>query len=70
MKEIMDYILRICVPSTLHMVTQLTEVLIIKVDPLLIYQSNIHFMIRFTIFLGLRVYEIRSRKIYYSDDSC
>ena len=70
MKEIMDYILRICVPSTLHMVTQLTEVLIIKVDPLLIYQSNIHFMIRFTILLGLRVYEIRSRKIYYSDDSC
>ena len=70
MKEIMNYILRICVPSTLHVVTQLTEVLIIKVDPLLIYQSNIHFMIRFTILLGLRVYEIRSRKIYYSGDSC
>ena len=70
MKEVMDYILRICVPSTLHVVTQLTKVLIIKVDPLLIYQSNIHFMIRFTILLGLRVYEIRSRKIYYSGDSC
>ena len=32
MKEIIDSILRICVPSTLRVVTQHTEVLTVKLD--------------------------------------
>ena len=65
MKEIMDSILRMCVPSTLRVVTQHTEVLTIKLDLTSDNQSNLHFMIGFTILSGLRVYEIRSREINY-----
>ena len=66
----MDFILRICVPSTLRVVTQLIEVFTIDIRSLLIYQSNLHFMIGFTILSGLKVYEIRSREINYSCDRC
>ena len=63
----MNSILRIYIPLTLNVVAQHTEIL---TAPLLIYQSNLHLMIRSIILLGLRVHANRSREIYYSFDSC
>ena len=68
-KEIMNFILRICVPSTLHMVVQYTEILtvLLKLTPNISKQP--HFMIRFTILSEMRVYINKIREIYYSIDS-
>ena len=65
----MNSILRIYVPSTLNVVAQHTEVLIVTLDLTPDISSNLHFMIRSIILLGLRVDVNRSCEIYYSFDS-
>ena len=65
----MNSILRICVPSTLCVVTQYIEVLTVRLDLTYDYQSILHFMIGFTILSGLRFYVNESCEIYYSVDS-
>jgi len=68
-KETINYILRICVPSTLRVVAQHIEVLTVRLDLTYDYQSILLFMIGFTILSGLRFYVNESREIYYSVDS-
>ena len=65
----MNSILRIYVPSTLNVVAQHTEVLIVTLDLTPDYQSNLHLIIKSIIFSGLRVQVNRSLEIYYSFDS-
>ena len=59
----MNSILRICVPSILHVVAQHTKLDYIS---FLIYQSNLYFMIRFIILSGMKVYVNKNCEIYYS----
>ena len=65
----MNSILKIYVPSTLNVVAQYTEILIVTLDLTLNISKNVHFMIRFIILSRLRVNVNRSREIYYSFDS-
>ena len=66
----MNSILRIYVLSTLNVAARHTEVLTVTIHLTLIYQSNLHFMIKSIILLGLRVHANISHGIYYSIDSC
>ena len=65
----MNSILRIYVLSTLNTAAQHTKVLIVTLDLTLIYQNNLHLMIRFIILSGFIVDVNRSCEIYYSFDS-
>ena len=65
----MNSILRIYVPSTLNVAAKHIEVLTVTLDLTLIYQNNLHSIIRSIIFLELRVHVNISREIYYSFDS-
>ena len=65
----MNSILRIYVSSTLNVVAQHTEVLIVPLDLTPDISSNLHLMIRSIILSGFRVDVNRSREIYYSFDS-
>ena len=66
----MNSILRIYVPSTLNVVAQHTEVLIVPLDLTPDISKQPTPMIRSIILSGLRVHANRSREIYYSFDSC
>ena len=65
----MNSILRIYVPSTLNVVAQHSEVLIVPLDltPDISKQPTPHDQVHY--FSGLRVHANRSREIYYSFDS-
>ena len=65
----MNSILRIYVPSTLNVAARHTEVLTVTIHLTLIYQSNLHFMIKSIILLGLRVHANIGCEIYYSIDN-
>ena len=59
----MNFILRICVPSTLHMVVQYTEILTVLLDLTPNISKQPHFMITFTILSEMRVYINKIREI-------
>ena len=66
----MNSILRIYVPSTLNVVVQHTEVLIVTIDLTPDISKQPTLMIKSIILSRLRVHANISREIYYSIDSC
>ena len=65
----MNSILRIYVPSTLNVVAQHTEVLIVTLDLTPDISKQLALLIRFIILSGFRVDVNKSHEIYYSFDS-
>ena len=65
----MNSILKICVPSTLCVVAQHTDILIVRLGltPDISKQPTFHDQVHYS--LKLRVYVNKSREIYYSFDS-
>ena len=65
----MNFILRICVPSTLHVVAQYTEVLTVELDltPDILKQPTFHDQVHYSPVLGVYVNE--NYEIHYSVDS-
>ena len=66
----MNSILRICVPSTLNVAAQHTEILIVTLDltPDISKQPTPHDHVHYS--LRIRVDVNKTRQIYYSFDNC